>query len=54
MMVKGTVRSRATTGAGGAEVRRTYWHGLPARLTDEVENESDTFPRLHRDLSDEH
>lgn len=45
MMVKRVTRSRETTGAGGAEVR---WHGLPARLTEEVQNEGNTFTRLQK------
>jgi hypothetical protein len=48
MMVKGATRVRETTGAGGAEVRRTYRHGLPASLADEVEDESNTLPRLKK------
>ena len=45
-MVRGVTRCREAAGAGRAEVRRTYCHGLPAGLTDDVENESDTFTRL--------
>jgi hypothetical protein len=46
MMVEGGMRCRETTSAGGAEIRRTYWHGLPATLTDEVEDEGNSFTRL--------
>ena len=46
MMVEGGTRCRETTSAGGAEIRRTYWHGLPTTLTDEVENEGNSFTRL--------
>lgn len=46
MMVEGGTRYRETTGAGGAEIRRTYWHGLPTTLTDEAENEGNSFTRL--------
>jgi len=46
MMVEGGTRYRETTGAGGAEIRRTYWHGLPTTLTNEVENEGNSVTRL--------
>jgi hypothetical protein len=46
MMVEGGTRCRETTGAGGVEIRRTYCHGLPTTLTDEVENEGNSFTRL--------
>jgi hypothetical protein len=45
-MVEGGTRCRVTTSAGGAEIRRTYWHGLPTTLTDEVEDEGNAFTRL--------
>jgi hypothetical protein len=47
-MVKRATGSRETTGAGGAEVRRTYRHGLLTSLTDEFKNESNTFTRLQK------
>lgn len=45
-MVEGGTRCRETTSAGGAEIGGTYWHGLPTTLTDEVENEGNSFTRL--------
>jgi hypothetical protein len=48
VMVKRATGSRETTGAGGAEVRRTYRHGLLTSLTDEFKNESNTFARLQK------
>jgi hypothetical protein len=49
-MVQGATGCRETTGADRAEIRRTYCHGLPAGLTDDVEYECDTFTRLEREL----